>query len=153
MVRQRSTKSSSGGRGSAEAVEKRRVARHFNNVLSAGSKTGSKLDGRVEKRRQRLFLELKEGKSGKALKPIDFISHVDELLGLGETIASIKKEGVKPHKVDTSLPQVQDAVEKAKQAYSFREDAWKMMGVSAGSKPRKATSSTASKKKAKASKR
>ncbi|MFO0695656.1 MAG: hypothetical protein U0230_18990 [Polyangiales bacterium] len=129
MAKQKKAAKSSGGRGSAEAIQKRRAARHLNTILLGGGSAESKLDGRTEKRRKRLLKELTDGKSGQPLKPIDVVSHVDELLGLGETMASIKKAGVKARKT-AATPDVVDAVRKAQDAYSFRSEAWKMLGLS-----------------------
>ena len=44
----KSSKKSSGGRGSAEAIEKRRVARQLNTLLTEGGSSSPKLDGRTE---------------------------------------------------------------------------------------------------------
>ncbi len=48
-------------RGSPEAIEKRRAARLFNDILGGRSAGAKKLDGRTEKRRQRLLRELEAG--------------------------------------------------------------------------------------------
>ncbi|MCB9616537.1 MAG: hypothetical protein H6721_23610 [Sandaracinus sp.] len=123
-------KSSGGGRGSAEAIEKRRVARQLNAlILGGGDADKPKLDGRTEKRRKRLIKELKDGRGGKALKPIDVVLHTNELLGIGETLASIKKQGVKPLKVEPT-PEILDNISRAQKAYEFRTDAWKMWSLS-----------------------
>src|SRR5512146_414104 len=60
-------------RGSPEAIEKRRVARVFNDVLGGRLASAHKLDGRTEKRRQRLLAELEAGKArgSRELKPLD----------------------------------------------------------------------------------
>ncbi|MFW5876895.1 MAG: hypothetical protein ACOCXM_09175 [Myxococcota bacterium] len=130
MARQRKTSpKSSGGRGSKEAIEKRRAARQLNAVLTGGAKPGDKLDGRTEKRRQRLIKELKEGRRGQALSPIDFVSHVNELLDLGETLASLRKQGVKPRKTEQT-PEVMQIVRQTQEAYGFRPDAWRLLGIS-----------------------
>src|SRR5688572_26439952 len=89
MAKKRTAKKAS-RRGSAEAIEKRRVARELNRMLSAES-GGVAADGRTEKRRQRLLRELREGRRGEALKPIDILQHAHELLELGENITSVKK--------------------------------------------------------------
>ncbi len=128
MARQRKATKSSGGRGSAEAIEKRRVARQLNSLLTGGSKARSKIDGRTEKRRQRLVAELVDGKGGKPLKPNDAVDHTNELLSLGETIASLKKQGVKPRKTPLTADVV-ETVERAQSAYSFHPDAWKILGI------------------------
>lgn len=128
MAKQKKTTKSSGGRGSAEAIRKRRIARALNTILTSEGSTGNKLDGRTEKRRKRLVAELVEGKGGEPLKPMDVVTHVDELLGIGETIASLKKQKVKPRKIpldDTII----ESIEEAQAAYKFRPDAWKLLGV------------------------
>src|SRR5262245_49660685 len=77
-------------RGSAEAIEKRRVARRFNDLLGGRLTNASKLDGRTQKRRLRLLKELEDGKtrSGRLLQPLDVLSHVEELLDIGEPVAA-----------------------------------------------------------------
>src|SRR5690348_13932449 len=80
-------------RGSPEAIEKRRAARMFNDVLGGlGTGTG-KLDGRTEKRRQRLMKELEAGmaRGSRELKPLDVLQRVQELMDLGEPLSSIRK--------------------------------------------------------------
>lgn len=129
MAKRRSKKSS-GGRGSAEAIEKRRVARQLNTLLLEGTPSG-KLDGRTEKRRKRLIKELKEGRGGSPLKPIDFVSHVDELLSIGESVSSLRRAGVKPRKTEMT-PDVETIVERTQAAYNFRPEAWKLLGVQVG---------------------
>lgn len=145
-------KASSGGRGSAEAIEKRKVARQLNALLGGASRV-TKLDGRTLKRRQRLLSELKDGKRGKALKPIAVVQYVDELISIGDTIASIKKEGVKVRKTEAT-PEIREIVERTQKAYGFSPDAWKMLGLSVGeegtlkkSAPRKRTTKKTRKRK------
>jgi len=130
MSKERATRkaSSSGGRGSAEAIEKRRVARQLNTLFSGGAKRGSKLDGRTEKRRQRLLKELKEGRRGEPLKAIEIVMHTNQLLEIGETLSSIRKNGVKMPKVPITNEAI-DVVERAQAAYNFKPDAWKILGV------------------------
>jgi hypothetical protein len=120
----------SGGRGSAEAIEKRRVARQLNALFGAGGHAAGKLDGRTEKRRQRLLKELKDGKNGQPLKPIELITHANELLGLGETLSSIRKNGIKAQRME--LPDSVDkveAVQRAQEAYQFNPEVWKLLGI------------------------
>ncbi len=126
MASKKKSKKGSGGRGSPEAIEKRKVARQLNAVLSSEPKK-ARLDGRTEKRRQRLILELKEGKGGEPLKPIEVVDHTSQLLEIGETIASLRKVGVKPRK--TEAEGVRDVVERAQKAYGFHRDAWRMLGI------------------------
>ena len=118
----------SSGRGSVEAIEKRRAARQLNAIFSGKSKAGAALDGRTEKRRKRLLKELKEGKKGEPLKAIELVSHADELLKLGETVSSIRKNGVKMSKVD--LPDnAEDVIRRTQAAYGFSVEAWKILGL------------------------
>lgn len=128
MAKTKRATKSSGGRGSAEAIRKRKVARHLNSIFAGEGGTDAKLDGRTEKRRKRLVLELTKGKDGEALKPMDVVSHVNELLSIGETPSSLRKQGVKPRKVELA-PKHVAAVEEAQGAYKFRADAWRFLGI------------------------
>jgi hypothetical protein len=128
MARTRKPTKSSGGRGSKEAIEKRRAARQLNALLTGGARSGDKMDGRTEKRRLRLIQELKDGRRGQPLKPIDFVSHVNELLDLGETVASLKKHGVKPRRTEQT-PDIMEVVRHTQEAYDFRPEAWRMLGI------------------------
>ncbi len=117
-------------RGSPEAIEKRRAARRFNDLLS-GEARASRLDGRTEKKRQRLLEELREGHlraSGKGLKPIDILLRVDELLSLGEPVASIKK-ALKPPRPVVTTDEVVDGVKQLHSAYGFRPEAYAFVGI------------------------
>src|ERR1700722_5768252 len=80
-------------RGSPEAIEKRRVARLFNDILGGRGHGANKHDGRTEKRRQRLMGELESGKvrGARQLKPLDVLQRVNELLSLGEPLGAIRK--------------------------------------------------------------
>ena len=127
-ARKRATTKKSGGRGSPEAIAKRRTARQLNALLEGGTKEGPKLDGRTEKRRKRLIQELKDGKRGEVLKPVEAVSHTNELLGLGETLASLKRQGVKPRKFETNAA-IMEVVHATQSAYGYSEDAWKMIGI------------------------
>jgi hypothetical protein len=117
-------------RGSPEAVAKRRAARAFNDLLAPESR--SRLDGRTEQRKKRLLAELEAGKhrgSGKELKPIDVLARVDELLGMGESLASLKK-------ICASRPaqpageRLVELVTELHQAYGFRPEAYRFVGIS-----------------------
>jgi hypothetical protein len=121
---------STGGRGSAEAIEKRRVARQLNTLFGGGNGQPGKLDGRTEKRRQRLLKELKDGRAGQALKPIEIIAHANELLEMGETLSTIRKNGVKTPKLelDGNSERV-ETVLRAQEAYGFRPEVWKLLGI------------------------
>lgn len=128
MARQRGARKVATGRGSPEAVEKRRTARQLNTLLMGGADRGDKLDGRTEKRRQRLIKELKDGRGGRPLKPIDFVSHVNELIDIGESVGSLKKQGVKPRKIEAT-PDVVDVAKRTQAAYGFHPDAWRFLGL------------------------
>jgi hypothetical protein len=124
---------STGGRGSAEAIEKRRVARQLNTLFGGGSSQPGKLDGRTEKRRQRLLKELKDGRAGQALKPIEIIAHANELLEMGETLSTIRKNGVKTSKLELDgSPEKVETVLRAQEAYGFRAEVWKLLGIDLG---------------------
>ena len=113
------------GRGSPEAVEKRRSARALNALFSQAS---GGLDGRTERRRKRLLGELKDGRSGEPLSAIDVLTHADELLSLGETMASIKKHGVKPRAVRPE-PHLLDAARRAQRAYGLPDEVFELLGL------------------------
>jgi len=118
-------------RGSPEAIEKRRVARMFNDHLGGRGAAAQKLDGRTEKRRQRLLRELEQGQAtgDKELKPLDVLQRVQELLELGEPVSSIRKVC----KVPRSRQQndgVIELVHRLHNAYAFRPEAYRFVGIS-----------------------
>jgi hypothetical protein len=117
-------------RGSPEAIEKRRAARMFNDVLGGRGIGSQKLDGRTEKRRQRLLRELEAGtmRGERELKPLDVLQHVQELLELGEPIASIRKVA-KVRKSAVSPDSVVDVIGRLHKAYGFRPEAYRFVGV------------------------
>lgn len=118
-------------RGSPEAVEKRRVARHFNDVLGGGS-SAARRDGRTEKRRQRLMKELEDGlaRGKRELKPIDVLLRVQELLELGEPLSQLRKVvRIRPVPPDTSLDELCDVVTRLHDAYGFRPEAYRFVGI------------------------
>lgn len=129
MAKRRSTSKKGTGRGSAEAIAKRRAARQLNQLFNEGGSAGRALDGRTEKRRRRLLEELKKGRKGTPLKAIEILSHTQELLELGETLSSIKKTGAKPLKVVLSDADMA-VVHATQKEYGFRDEAWRMLGVS-----------------------
>ena len=117
-------------RGSPEAIEKRRVARMFNDVLGGGGST-TKLDGRTAKRRQRLLRELEENKAHgeRELKPLDILQRIQELLELGEPIANIMKVRKVPRAMTPNASTVQ-LIQRLHQAYGFRRETYKFVGIS-----------------------
>jgi hypothetical protein len=117
-------------RGSPEAIEKRKVARIFNDVLGGGGGVAAKLDGRTAKRRERLLRELEENKAQglKELKPLDVLQRVHELLELGEPIASIKKVRRTPRLVEADDDTI-ELVRRLQAAYSFRPESYRFVGI------------------------
>jgi hypothetical protein len=127
-------------RGSPEAIEKRVAARLFNDVLGGGRASAGKLDGRTEKRRQRLLRELEAGtqatsgspapggRGSRELKPLDVLQRVQQLLDLGEPLASIRK-AVKVKKPQPAADGVIDVVERLHKAYSFRPEVYRFVGI------------------------
>lgn len=118
-------------RGSPEAIAKRRAARAFNDLLDPGS---GRLDGRTEKRRQRLLSELEAGKrrgSGRELKPVEILSHVDELLALGQPPATLRKV-LKPRQLSAETDTLVDVLRRLHQAYGFRPEAYRLLGLDDG---------------------
>lgn len=117
-------------RGSPEAIEKRRVARLFNDILGGRGAGAHKRDGRTEKRRQRLMRELESGKSRgtRELKPIDILQHVNDLLSLGEPLSSIRKVA-KVRKSAVPPESVVEVVTRLHKAYGFRSECYRFVGV------------------------
>ena len=117
-------------RGSPEAIEKRRVARVFNDILGGRGASANKLDGRTEKRRQRLLKELENGKArgSRELKPLDVLQHVQELMDLGEPLSSIRKV-TKVRKNALPAEAIVDVVERLHRAYSFRPEVYRFVGI------------------------
>lgn len=116
-------------RGSPEAIEKRRAARLFNDVL-AGQGGAGRLDGRTEKRRQRLLHELEAGlaRGSRELKPLDVLTRVQELLELGENLSTIRKVA-KVRKLAVAPELVAEVVTRLHRAYGFRPEAYRFVGI------------------------
>jgi len=116
-------------RGSPEAIEKRRVARLFNDIVGGGL-GAHKRDGRTEKRRQRLLRELENGQArgARELKPLDVLHRVHELLGLGEPLSSIRKIA-KVRKGTVPPEEMVDLVSRLHKAYGFRPECYRFVGV------------------------
>jgi hypothetical protein len=117
-------------RGSPEAIEKRRAARLFNDVLGGRGQGAHKLDGRTEKRRQRLLRELEAGtaRGSRELKPLDVLQHVQELMELGEPLSSIRKVA-KVRKSGVDAESMVEVVQRLHKAYNFRPEAYRFVGV------------------------
>jgi hypothetical protein len=116
-------------RGSPEAIEKRKVARMFNDLLGGGA-SASKLDGRTEKRRQRLLRELEQGQAhgDRELKPLDVLQRVQELLDLGEQLSSIRKVCKVPKSLAANEGIV-ELVHRLHNAYGFRPETYRFVGI------------------------
>ena len=117
-------------RGSPEAIEKRRVARVFNDILGGRGASASKLDGRTEKRRMRLLKELEAGKArgARELKPLDVLQRVQELMDLGESLGSIRKVA-KVRKNVLAPEAIIGVVERLHRAYGFRPEVYRFVGI------------------------
>lgn len=117
-------------RGSPEAIEKRRVARLFNDILGGRGAGTNKHDGRTEKRRQRLMRELESGKvrGAREMKPLDVLTRVNELLELGETMSSIRKIA-KVRRTNVPAESMVEVVSRLHQAYGFRPECYRFVGV------------------------
>ena len=115
------------GRGSPEAVEKRRAARALNAPFDKAA-GGALADGRAERRRQRLIRELKDGRRGKPLPPIDVLTHAAELLALGETLASLDRAGIKPRKIAAG-PELLAAARRVQVAYDMPREVFGLLGL------------------------
>lgn len=117
-------------RGSPEAIEKRRIARVFNDVLAGRGAAANKLDGRTEKRRQRLLKELEAGRArgARELKPTDVLQRVQELMDLGEPLSSIRK--VTKVRKNTIPPEAMvSLVARLHHAYGFRPEVYRFVGI------------------------
>ncbi len=116
-------------RGSPEAIEKRRAARFFNDVLGGRGAAGQRLDGRTQKRRQRLLRELETGKARgtRELKPLDILLRVQELLELGEGVSALRKV-VKVKKIGLG-DDVPLAISRLHKAYNFRPEVYRFVGI------------------------
>jgi hypothetical protein len=117
-------------RGSPEAVEKRRAARLFNDVIGGRGAGSRKRDGRTEKRRQRLIRELESGKirGSRELKPLDVLQRVHELLELGEPLRQVRK--IAKMKKSTVGPEAMiEVVSRLHKAYGFRPECYRFVGV------------------------
>jgi hypothetical protein len=117
-------------RGSPEAIEKRRVARLFNDILGGRGKGAHKHDGRTEKRRQRLMRELEAGKvrGSREMKPLDVLVRVHELMELDEPLSSIRKV-TKVRRTTVPAESMVEVVGRLHKAYGFRPECYRFVGV------------------------
>lgn len=119
-------------RGSPEAVEKRRLARKLNTLLTLGSPTPTHADGRTERRRLRLRTELVEGTRdpSNGLKPIEVLQHVHDLLELGDTVESLRELVTVPSRPNIDPESARALIEKLQRSYNFRPEAYGFLGLS-----------------------
>ncbi len=130
MVKARAINKPRNRRGSPEAIEKRRAARQFNDVLGGRGSNAHRLDGRTEKRRQRLLKELENGKARGArdLKPLDVLQRVQQLMELGEPLSSIRKVA-KIRKSNLPPESMVEVVGRLHKAYNFRPETYRFVGI------------------------
>ena len=116
-------------RGSPEAIEKRRVARALNALLTAPA--GPKVDQRTERRRKRLLDELKNGctRGRSPLKPLDVLGHANDLLAIGETLGAIQKVAGRRYKVAEVTEEVRETARQTQAAYEFDPRVWSLFGI------------------------
>ena len=129
MARAKKTADTPTRRGHPEAIAKRKAARALNRLFSEAGGAAEAIDGRTLKRKRRLVKDLTEGKNGQPLKALEVLTHAQELLALGETLASLRK--LKPKLPPMPpLDETTAAVILDTQAnYGFDPKAWKLLGV------------------------
>ena len=117
-------------RAAPDVVDKRRAARRFNALLEGGARAGG-LDGRTEKRRQRLLAELREGlvrSTRRPLKPIDVLQRVQALLELGETATTIRR-AARPARAVPASAELVEGLRSLHDAYGFDPTAYAFVGL------------------------
>lgn len=114
-------------RGAPEAIAKRKVARALNTLFTKNGHATNGVDGRTAKRRARLMKELKEGRNGRPLKPIEVLAHASELLAAGESLGDLRKMSSAP-----KLPATDESFELVRTVqsqYGFDPRAWRLLGL------------------------
>jgi hypothetical protein len=124
MARTKAAAAKPNRRGSPEAIAKRVAARNLNDVLTGKKAGGPVLDGRTEKRRQRLLKELAEGVE----KPVDVLLKVQELLDLGESVAALRKV-VPVRRLRVAPAGAAEALERMAAAYAISPAAYRFLGL------------------------
>ncbi|MFO0610595.1 MAG: hypothetical protein U0324_45960 [Polyangiales bacterium] len=129
----RTTRTAPNRRGSPEAVEKRRLARKLNRLLTEGSDPAAAQDGRTERRRQRLLQELEEGTRANppTLKPIEVLQRAHDLLTLGEPLASLRKVIRVPTRPPVDPAEASELLASLQRAYDFRPEVFEFLGLPA----------------------
>jgi hypothetical protein len=117
-------------RGSPEAIEKRRLARKLNKLLTHGSDQNTQ-HGRTERRRKRLLKELEEGTrtDPPRLKPIDVLQHAHDLLCMGEPLATLRKVIRIAERPPIDGNEARDLLARLQQAYEFRTEVYEFIGL------------------------
>lgn len=120
------------GRGSPEAVAKRRSARALNKLISGKSATGM-TDGRFARTISRTLKEIDDGTkkgSKKPMKVVDLLHKVEAVLERGASPAAIRKVlHTKPLATNVN-EQVQGALIEAQKAYGFQKRTFVLLGLS-----------------------
>lgn len=118
------------GRGSPEAVAKRRVARKLNQLFAESGNGVRSRDGRREKRRQRLLADLEKAtrKGGSGIKPIELLQRVSALIELGETPSAIRKV-VRGAAVRRFPGETAEVLREVHKAYQFPVAAYRFLGL------------------------
>lgn len=132
MAKAKRSSSAATGRGSPEAIQKRRVARRLNDMLLGKATGGPVLDGRTAKRRERMIEELKEGHkkgSKSSLKPIEVLQRVNALLELGEPLSSIRKYAHPRRAAALDLSEAGPVLKELHAAYRFRPETYRFLGL------------------------
>jgi hypothetical protein len=117
-------------RGSPEAVQKRRLARKLNSLLTRGG-TSASPDGRTERRRRRLLAELAQGTRSptEGLKPIEVLQHVHDLLELGETVTSLRKVVTVHPRPAIDSAEAKRLLADLQRSYNFRPESYQFLGL------------------------
>ena len=124
-------KSGTTGRGSPEAIAKRRAARALNTLFENVTNETAR-DYRTERRRRRLLKELREGKTkqGRELKALDILQHAHDLLEMGETLGTLKKAGIRPiRRAPQSVLDNPEVLRDVQANYQFDPRAWRFLGL------------------------
>ncbi len=115
-------------RGSPEAIAKRRAARALNTLFDKGAAAGA-MDGRVLKKKRRMLEELANGRRGETLKAHEALSHITQLLALGETLSSIRALKPKLPPVPPLTDETVAAIRATQESYGFDPRAWQLLRV------------------------
>lgn len=113
-------------RRAPDVVEKRRAARAFNDLLLGPARVD---DGRRARRRRRLVGKLEAVRDGSvSLKPVELLATLDELLGLGEPIASLEALVPPPPPLPITAELVA-RLARLHDAYAFRPEVYRFVGL------------------------